>query len=340
MPRKFYNGVSMLPLNQPPRVAYAPPALRRAVMQTFPDFYSLPEDEAEQFIVSLSPEDSDELELAFAEHYFNTVFDSPEHLEDYLNRSGEDRHEEFHNILSLFYGIGDDCFFIEDFSKLFYSCDTLDEYARRDFAARRKNGAAYSEKGAYRGDLYSAPVHFVYKGAPRFAILYSVAEYLAEALDEHAFYLVKERIPHSYFNDDASGEGIADGEEAWGMHLNANGREQELSAIQERVRDYINARREELAAETPEASAVTFIEATELGGGKRLDIVFTGGTEALSAVRLRHFMRDCRTMEQGGAGLAERAEQEKARFMTFFEKAYEETRQQYPAQATPQAVTS
>lgn len=242
--------------------------------------------------------------------------------------SGEEQNLWNETVLPLT-GIGEDHFFLNEHfregdSILHYQ--TLREYDESEYRwqeeYRQKESADYIIK-PYRGYLYLGWARLFVDGKFTYTTLSMAAGYLNSLIDGHGGDLLDQRIPHRYVPGPHHGERVGDNTR-WDMRVSADGREDVLEELRERLWIYVQARHEALS-ESWDARGLNgvYILDESCDGECNLHLVFTD-KQALSRVRFRSFMRDCRAMRRSATELHRAIDEEKAALASFIEAQHAE----------------
>ncbi|MEO8179703.1 MAG: hypothetical protein ABI895_12790 [Deltaproteobacteria bacterium] len=144
---------------------------------------------------------------------------------------------------------------------------------------------------------------------------------------------IKQRIPHRLVPGKNHGK-VAGGGRQWDLRVEAKGQEGVLDELKRRVWTYQSARLDSLQ---------TAYDASDVGGVYLLDeseppeanlhVVITN-VAALSAVRFRSFLRDCRAIERPPSELFQVLEKERAALADFVEEQHAEITRTYNPKVT------
>ncbi|HYH44802.1 MAG TPA: hypothetical protein VEG34_03900 [Thermoanaerobaculia bacterium] len=215
--------------------------------------------------------------------------------------------------------------------------DTVRAYDEDDYrfqeAARTKDDPSYSGK-PYRGSLYSSWARLYVEERFTYATLSMAAGYIYMQLESKGQDLLEERIPHRYVPGRHHGK--ADGDNwQWDMRVDADGQEGVLEELQRRLWDYQRARHEALQTAWDDADRCgVYLVDESKPPESGLHVVFTDKT-ALSAVRFRSFLRDCRALERSVSELNQAVEEEQAALARFIEEQHADVLQSYDPKVRP-----
>lgn len=303
------------------------PPLRRAVMRTRPEFFAWPIERQERYGVAMPEEDRARFEAAL----FTELFGRAHAARDALSPDEQNLWNE--TVLPL-QGIGEDRFFLnEGFAddKTLLDFETVRDFDEDDYrfqeAARKNDDPGYSGK-PYRGSLYLNWARLFVDGRFVYATLSMAAGYLYAKLESTASDLIGERIPHRYLP--GRNHGKIEGESLqWDMRVDANGEEGILDELKRRVWHYDFARWDALLTtyDREDICGMYLLDESEQPE-TNLHFVFTD-KRALSAVRFRSFMRDCRVIERPSGELERALETERAALARFIEDQHAEIRRTF-----------
>ena len=236
-------------------------------------------------------------------------------------------------VLPLF-GIGEDSFFLNELfqnDRTLLDFATVREYDECDFQFqeewRKKEDANYSGK-PYRGSLYMSWARLFVDGRFTYVTLSMAAGYLYGRLESAGSDLIEQRIPHRHVP--GRNHGKTEGENwQWDMRVDANGQEGILDELQRRTWNYQYQRWESLlsAYDAEAACGVYLLDESELPE-ERLHVVFTD-IGALSAVRFRSFIRDCRALKRTNDEIDTRLEVERSALERFIDEQLADIRRTY-----------
>lgn len=310
------------------------PELRRAMMRVRPEFFSWTPRRRERYGANLPEEDKHRLDQALMKELFGA------RVRSWRRDASGGKRIPFHElnrwnetILPLV-GIGDDCFYLNEWlgkNKTILDFPSLRDYDEDDYryqeGARKQDDPSYASK-AYRGSLYLSWARLFVDQKFTYATLSMAAGYLYAQIEELAADIIKERIPHRYVP--GKNHGKAKGKSfQWDMRVAADGQEDLLEELRHRVFDHTRARYDALLTEWDRAKrrGVYWVDTSELRE-RNIHFVFTD-KNALSAVRFRTFVRDCRAIEQRADELDEAIEEEKTKLKTFILQQHQDLLQSF-----------
>ncbi len=134
---------------------------------------------------------------------------------------------------------------------------------------------------------------------------------------------MEELIPHRYVAGKHHGKREGSGLR-WDQRIAAGGKEAQLEELRERYWQYTLARYETLQEEFDVAAATQiFFQENSQGYDPQMHVIFSDKT-ALQAVRLRHFLRDCRDKSGDPRELARWVDQERQSARSYLDHAYQD----------------
>ena len=231
-------------------------------------------------------------------------------------------------------GIGEDCFYLNEWlgeNKTILDFPTLRDYDEDDYRyqknARKRDDPCYASK-PYRGSLYLSWARLFIDEKFTYAALSMAAGYLFSRLEEVAAEIIEMHIPHRYVP--GKNHGKAKGESfQWDMRLAADGHEGLLEELQHRVFEYTHARYDALLTDWDRAKkrGVYWVDTSE-PQERNTHFVFTD-KDALSAVRFRSFVRDCRAITRETDELDDAVTEEKTKLKSFIAQQHHELLQTF-----------
>ncbi|HEY7533397.1 MAG TPA: hypothetical protein VH681_11545, partial [Nitrospiraceae bacterium] len=225
-------------------------------------------------------------------------------------------------------GIGEDSFYLNEWlgeNRTILDFSTLRDYDEYDYryqeSARKREDRSYTSK-PYRGSLYLNWARLFVDGKFTYATLSMTAGYLLSHLEEVATAVVETRIPHRYVPGKNHGKPMGKSFQ-WDMRLAADGHEGMLEELQHRISEYTAVRYDSLLSEWDRANkrGVYWVDASTLEE-RDVHFVFTD-KEALSAVRFRSFVPDCRSIERAVDELNGALAEEETKLKTFIAEQHQ-----------------
>jgi len=298
------------------------PELRRAMMRVRPDFFSWPPQNRERYGANLPEKDKRRLEQALMKELFGEKMRSWKKDIDGGKRIPLRELNRWNDAILPLVGIGEDCFYLNEWlgeNKTILDFPTLRDYDEDDYRyqenARKQDDPSYVSK-PYRGSLYLSWARLFVDLKFTYATLSMAAGYLYAHLDEVAADLIEARIPHRYVP--GKNHGKAKGKSfQWDMRLVADGQENLLDELQQRVFEYTSARYDALLTDWDRKNrrGVYWVNTSDQQE-RNAHFIFTD-KDALSAVRFRSFVRDCRSIERGADELNEAVREEETKLKDF-----------------------
>lgn len=272
-------------------------------------------------------EDRFRIEKALLAALFHIRADTEAEVEAALDAFDEAQHLLLNSTALPIMGIGDDCFYLNEWlgeDKTLLDFETLYDYDHADHGfqerARREECPDYTVK-PYRGSLYYQWARLEIDGTFHYALLSMAAGHLYGMLDELGFDKIGELIPYDYVDGPDHGKREAKGT-VWDMRVEAGGLEAHLEELQDRYRRYLAARYEALSrAFDDKAQKQVYLIDLSRQDDPQMHFIFTDKT-ALQAVRFRHFMHDCRAIAGDEQELEALARQERQSALAFLERNY------------------
>ena len=308
--------------------------LRRAIIRVKPEYFAWPVEEQERYRVGMSEQDFFRIEQAVLRGLLDLKVKTPAQLSAALDAFTPVQSLQFNSTLLPLRGIGEDYFFLNegfaddacllDFPTL-YAYDYDDHcYQER---VRQDEDATYTAK-PYQGNLFHRWARLLIDGSFYYATLSSAAGYLYSRIDDVGFDIIEELIPHTYVAGKDHGKREGTGSR-WDMRIDAGGMEAQLEELRHRFWDYLAARYNALLQEYDDAAAkrVYFHDRSE-PDEPQMDIVFSDQT-ALRAVRLRHFVLDCRASAGDFLAFEDRAARECQATRIFLEQSLQDIVQHF-----------
>jgi hypothetical protein len=237
-------------------------------------------------------------------------------------------------------GVGEDGFYLNEWlgeNRTILDFPTLRDYDEDDYRyqenARKEQDTRYAGK-PYRGSLYLGWARLFVDGKFTYATLSMAAGYVLSHLEEPETAFIETLIPHRYVAGKNHGKAQGDNFQ-WDMRLSAAGQEGLLEELKHRVYEYTGARYEALLTEWDRADkrGVYWVD-TSVPQERNVQFVFTD-KNALSAVRFRSFVRDCRAIERGTEELNDAVAKEEAKLKKFIAQQHQELLQTFDPRIKP-----
>jgi hypothetical protein len=308
--------------------------LRRAIIRVKPEYFAWPVAEQERYRVGMPDQDAFRVEQAVLRSLFDLKVATPAQLNAALETFTPAQYLQFNSTMLPLRGIGEDHFFLnESFGddKSLLDFVTLYEYDYDDHCyqeqVRQDEDSTYTAK-PYQGNLFHRWARLLIDGDFYYATLSSAASYLYSRIDDAGFDMMEELIPYTYVAGKDHGKREGNGIR-WDRRIDAGGMEAQLEELRHRFWHYLSARYDALLQEYDGAAAkLVYFHDRSQSPEPQMDIVFSDQT-ALQAVRLRHFVRDCRSMLGDPQELEARAARERQATRRFLEQAYQDILQHF-----------
>jgi hypothetical protein len=302
--------------------------VRRALIRVKPEYFSWSPANQERYRMTMSKHDRFRLEQTVLKSLFDIAVKTQEELETALTSFTDLQYLQLNSTLLLVQGIGEDCFYLNEYlgDQTLLDFPTLYDYDYADHCfqeqAHKNEDPAYVIK-PYRGRLYLCWARLFIDGAFYYATLSTAAGYLYSLIDELGFEVMEELIPHRYVVGKHHGKREGSGFR-WDQRIEAGGKEAQLEELRERYWQYTLARYETLQEEFDSAAATQiFFQETSQGHDPSIHVIFSDKT-ALQAVRLRQFLRDCRSKSGDPQELTRWVDQEQRSARSYLEHAYQD----------------
>ena len=267
-------------------------ALRRALMQVKPEYYSWSVEAQERYRVNLPEDEAFRIEQVVVKSLFDMTLETEAQLDAARDEFTDAQYLQLNATLLPLQGIGDDYFFLnESFGdKTILDFPTLYDYDYDDYCFQEQAHVAEDPQHTakpYRGNLYAHWARLFVDGTFSYATLFTAASYIFSEINDLGSGIVQELIPHEYFFEEHH------------VRLDAGGHEAQLDELQRRYVAYVGERYDALLTDFDAAAErKVYILDESTDDEPQIDIVFTDKT-ALQAVRLQHFLRDCRQIVSG-----------------------------------------
>jgi hypothetical protein len=310
------------------------PELRRAMMRVRPEFFSWSRQNRERYGANPPEKDRRRLDEALMKDLFGAKIRSWKKEVDRNRRIPLRELNRWNEAILPLVGIGEDCFYLNEWlgeNKTILDFPTLRDYDEDDYRyqknARKRDDPCYASK-PYRGSLYLSWARLFIDEKFTYAALSMAAGYLFSRLEEVAAEITEMHIPHRYVP--GKNHGKAKGESfQWDMRLAADGHEGLLEELQHRVFEYTHARYDALLTDWDRAKkrGVYWVDTSE-PQERNTHFVFTD-KDALSAVRFRSFVRDCRAITRETDELDDAVTEEKTKLKSFIAQQHHELLQTF-----------
>jgi hypothetical protein len=310
------------------------PELRRAMMRIRPEFFSWPPQHRERYGANLPEKDKHRLDQTLMKELFGARIRSWKSDSSGGKRIPLRELNRWNEAILPLVGIGEDCFYLNESlgeNNNILDFPTLRDYDEDDYRyqenARKQDDRSYASK-PYRGSLYLSWVRLFVDEKFTYATLSMVAGYLYARIEEVAADVIEERIPHRYVP--GKNHGKAKGKNfQWDMRLAADGQEGLLEELRHRVFEYTRARYDALLTDWDRTNrrGVYWVDTSE-PQERNVHFIFSD-KNALSAVRCRSFIRDCRAIERGRDELDEAVREQETKLKSFILRQHQELLQTF-----------
>lgn len=310
------------------------PELRRTMMRVRPEFFSWPRQKRERYGASLPEEDKHRLDQALMKELFGARVRSWKRDISGGKRIPLRELNRWNDAILPLVGIGEDCFYLNEWlgeNKTILDFPNLRDYDEDDYRyqenARKQDDPSYAGK-PYRGSLYLSWARLFVDEKFTYATLSTAAGYLYAHIEEVAADVIEARIPHRYVP--GKNHGKAKGKSfQWDMRLAADGQEGLLEELQHRVFEYTRARYDDLLTDWDRTNrrGIYWLDTSE-PQERNVHIIFTD-KNALSAVRFRSFVRDCRAIERGTDELNGAVKEQETKLKSFILQQHQELLQTF-----------
>ncbi len=278
-------------------------------MRVNPEYFAWSLETQERYRVSMPEHDAFRLRQQLLKALFGLHAKTDEELSEISDQFSDEQHLVFNRALLPAAGVGEDCFFLNEYlgeGKTLLNFDTLYEYDYDDHCfqeqARKEQTPEYVVT-PYRGALYYRWARLFIDGAFHYASLCMAAGYVYSNLDTFGHEKCATLIPHRYVK--AKDHGKREGKGTiFSQRLEADGKEAQAEELQRKFWDYLSQRYDALRTEFDgQSRKAVYMEDLSRHNDPHMTVIFSDKT-ALQAVRFRKFMRDCRPL------VADRAELE------------------------------
>jgi len=308
-------------------------------MKARPEFFGWTSERQELWRISMPADDRACFEEALLEELFGRTFATRADAVEAVDQLSLAEQNLWNETVLPLHGLGEDCFFLNEVfedRKAKLDFETVRDYDESDYlfqeSVRKEEDPGYSGR-PYRGSLYLSWARLFVDGRFTYATLTMAAGYVYAQLHDAASDLIEQRIPHRYVP--GPNHGRVEGEcWEWDMRLDADGQEGILKELERRVWRYERDRWDALLSDYDDSgvAGVYLLDESE-DDEAGLHVVFTD-KRALSAVRFRSFMRDCRAIERPASEIEGRLEPERAAIAAFIEEQYTEIRRTFDPKVT------
>jgi hypothetical protein len=281
----------------------------------------------ERYGVAIPSDDAASLDEALLDELFGRSYGTPAQAAAAADQLPLDEQNRWNETLLPLHGIGEDCFYLNEFfteGRTILDFDTLGAFDEDDYrfqeSARRQHDPSYPGK-PYRGTLYMNWARLYLDGRFTYATLSMSAGHLCARVSEVAQAMLQRRVPHRYVP--GRNHGRVQGDQwQWDMRVDANGQEGIVEELQHRISQYERERYDALLTcwDQEGLSGVYLLDQSETPE-IHWHFIFTDA-RALAAVRFRSFVRDCRAMQRPIDELSRAVAEEEAALERFIDEQH------------------
>lgn len=262
-------------------------------MRLNPDFFKLDKKAQDNYRLTMSIDQQEQLEKYLVSELFNT--------ENYDDKLSPEQKERYNEIIQPLRGIGDDCFWFNEYlgDKTLLDFKSYYDFDYQDYiyqvATNKREFKNYKEE-PYRGCLYRRWARLFIDTQFTYADIQTASGRIFDILLEASTDSVQKFIPYKLINGKNNGKAEKNGF-LLDVVKDANGKEAELEELQDRQNQYINKRRIELADEWDRHSFSEIYIFDEVHFGDKSTHFIFSDRESMRHVRFEHFMTDSRKLQ-------------------------------------------
>lgn len=277
------------------------PEIISAVMKYIPDYFTWDDETQEVFRANITDDILFNLKKHLINKLFGVLIKNEDQFEEILSELTETQYLKLNNQLLYMQGIGEDCFYLNEFfadDKCILDFKTLYDYDYDDFCfqeADRKKCIQDYKPQRYRGSLNFTWARFFMNQAFSYANLTMKAQYIYNELSEFSDSLINQLIPSEIKR--GSRKKLSSG---YGFELirDAKGLEAQLDELNTRVYSQLNDIHNCLAKAFEKDKRHEIII---ISNNNKIDpvhdFIFSTG-KVLKTIKLRTFLKDCQILEQ------------------------------------------
>lgn len=298
-------------------------------MKVRPDYFAWSPAAQERYGVAIPQEDHEHLCQALFRELWERKIRSPKAAARAATRIPLDEQNRWNETVLPLVGIGNDCFFLNEWfaeGETILDFPTLLAYGEDDHRfqeeVRKKEEPTYKST-PYRGSLYLTWARLFVGTRFTYATLSMAAGHLYCELEDTAYDIIEELIPHRHVP--GKDHGKVDGDcHQWDLRIDAGGQEGLFEELRHQTFAHAHERYDVLltAWDRLGRKGVYLIDVSE-PSERNIHFVFCD-KHALAAVRFHSFVRDCRAIERPLDELKRAVEQEKLELADFIRKQHEE----------------
>jgi hypothetical protein len=316
-------------LNDPASATQQEVAIKRAIISIVPEYFSWPVETQEHYRATMPAEDNLRIRQVLLKILFGIKAKTREGVEMALDTFSEEQYLLLNSAMLSLTGIGDDSIFLNESmadNTSLLDFETLYDYDYADHcfqeSVRQQEDPTYIAK-AYTGTLYYRWARLQINGHFHYANLCLLAGYLYSKLEEIGFDKINELIPHQYVDGKNHGKREDQGF-IFDMRVDAGGMEAQLDELKDRYYHYLFSRSVALSAEFDrQAPKQVYCVNESPGTEPHMDFIFTD-KKALQAVRFRHFMKDCQSIQGNPEELHALTAKEGQAALDFLEQSHQD----------------
>ena len=287
-------------------------AARKALMAAEPLYHSWPADQQERFRATMGEAASRRVDAVLLGELL-AISCTAENARKIWRDLPLSKLEHLNWAKLLTTGIGEDMIWLnesmaENASLLDFG--TLHDYDFGDYLFQEEvNGREiedYQQRDYYML-RFSRWARLIINGKLHYATLSSLASHITDQLEEQGQDLIQCLLPHEYVHGKNHGKQEKDGV-LWDMQVDAGGLEQQLEELQRQWYQYLQQRWTELSQSFMRDSPAVFMKDTSEHGEANYLFLFNNAV-APERTRWRHFLSDCRQMEEEFSEVERRLDQ-------------------------------
>lgn len=302
--------------------------IKRAIMSVKPEYFSWSVEAQERYRVSMPKADRFHFEQKLLKALFNIQVKTEKEMERAFNTFNDEQYLLFNSSILSLTGIGDDLFSLNEYlgDKTLLDFNTLYDYDYDDYCfqeeSRKKDSPCYISQ-PYRGTLYYRWARLNIDGVFHYATLSCLAEYLLGRIEELGFEKIDELIPHEYIDGPNHGKQEGRGF-LYDKRIDAVGLEPQLEELRDRFNSYTSERHQVLAKDFDRRDQRrVYLLDRSTAQEPQMDFIFSD-KKALQAVRLKHFMEDCRRIIGDSKEVEVFVEEERKAVLDYLERMHQD----------------
>ncbi len=309
-------------------------ALKQAIVQVKPEYFSWSPAERENYHVNRPTEDTFCLQQILLKELFDIWVKTEEELDIAMDAFSDEQQLVFNRAALPINGIGENSFFLNEYlgeDATILDFETLYDYSHNDYCFQekvRKEENLEHVIRPYRGDLNFCWARLMIDGGFYYATLSSIAGYIHGTMDSVGSDKINELIPHEYVKGKNHGKREGKGF-LFDLQVEADGMELQLEELERCFWEYLSKRYETLLEEcNRQAKRCVYIIDKSKKDDPHMDFVFSDKT-ALKTVHFKHFMADCQQIIGNNQHLKVLETQEVDTVISFLEQKYQDILQNF-----------